>query len=287
MAEHATERARFTEMRARALANVLLSGRDDLLVQDLGVGGEDLGIDYLVTIDSKKRDLRQFAVQLKATYSPVTADNANRLLKPALNGRARYGPFPYPTVLFFFTMMEPQSWYTWVFEPVTHEDGKIILEMQEEADCRPLNENTFDQIISCVNTWYDFFYGTASGKKNTRPSGNTKRGVKAVKTNVVISEIDSVMFDYSDALLQAHEELAAAKQCSNYIVKTYPTPLRTLSGLWDREEDERGRAVISLSIVDTLTKKAASASFTRKDLQNPSHVYQKFQHLVGDVLSSG
>lgn len=287
MAEHETERARFTELRARALANVLLSGRDDLLVQDLSVGGVDFGIDYLVTIDSKKRGLRQFAVQLKATYSPVTADNANRLLKPALKRRARYGPFPYPTVLFFYTMMEPQSWYTWVFEPVTREDGKMILEMQEEADCRPLNENTFDQIVSCVNRWYDFSFGAESGKKITRPSGTIKGGVKPVKTDVVISEIDSVIFDYSDALLQAHEELAAAKQCSNYIVKAYPTPLRTLSGLWDREEDEKGRTVISLSITDALTKKAASASFTPKDLQNPSHVYQKFQHLVGAVLHSG
>ena len=287
MAEHATERARFTEMRARALTNVLLSSRDDLLVQDLSVGGVDFGIDYLVTIESKNRGLRQFAVQLKATYSPVTADNANKLLKPALKGRARYGPFPYPTVLFFYTMMEPQSWYTWVFEPVTREGGKMILEMQEEADCRPLNENTFDEIISCVNNWYDFSFGTASGKKNGRPSGRTKRGLKPEKNDVVMSEMDSVMFDYSDALLLAHEELAAAKACSNYIVKTYPTPLRTLTGLWNREEDARGQTVISLSIVDTLTKKAASASFTPKDLQNTSHVYQKFQHLVGDVLHSG
>jgi hypothetical protein len=285
MPEHATERVRFTELRARALTNVLLSGREDLLVQDLS--GVDYGIDYLVTQRSEKPGLRQFAVELRATHAPVTADTANRVLKPALQGMARYGPFPYPTVLFYFTMMESQGWYTWVSEPVNHEDGTMSLEMQEEADCRPLNESALDQIIACVNGWYDFSFGTKPGSRVTRPGRATKGGVKPVKSDVVITEIDSVTFDYSEALLKTREQLTAAKQCSNYIVKTYPTPLRTLTGLWDREEDEKGRAAITLTVMDAVTKKSATAHFTPKDIQSPAHVYQRFHNLLGEVLHPG
>ena len=282
MAEHVAERARFTEMRARALTNVLLSGREDLLFQDLS--GIDYGIDYLVTLRSEKPGLRQFGVQLKATYSPVTADTANKVLKPAIQEMARYGPFPYPTVLFYFTMMETQSWYTWVLEPVNRDNGTMILEMQEEADCRPLNENAFDQIIASVNTWYDFSFGSKPGNKVTRSGRTSKDGVKALKSEVVIKDMDSVMFDYSESLLQTPEQLSAAKKCSSYIIKTYPKPLRTLTGLWNREEDEKGREVITLTITDATTKRSATASFTSKDIQNAAHVYQRFQNLLGEVL---
>ncbi len=285
MAEHTTERARFTEMRARALTNVLLSARDELLVQDLS--GVDYGIDYLVTLGSEKPGLRQFAVQLKATHAPVTADTANKVLKPALRRMARYGPFPYPTVLFYFTMMESQGWYTWVSEPVNREDGTLTLEMQEEADCRPLNEIALDQIISCVNGWYDFSFGTKPGRTVTRPVRPSKGGVKPAKSEVVITEIDSVTFDYSEALLRTREQLTAVKQCSNYIVKTYPTPLRTLTGLWDREENEKGRTVITLTITDATTKKSATLHFTAKDVQSPAHVYRRFHDLLGEVLHPG
>jgi len=285
MAESVTERARFTEMRARALTNVLLTGRDDLLVQDLN--GADYGIDYLVTLRSGKPGLRQFAVELRATHAPVTADTANRVLKSALQGMVRYGPFPYPTVLFYFTMMESQSWYTWVMEPVNRKDGTLTLEMQEEADCRPLNEKALNQIVACVNLWYDFAFGTKPGSKVTGPPRTTKGGVRSVKSDVVITEIDSVTFDYSEVLLQAREQLAAAQRCSNYIVKTYPTPLRTLTGLWDREEDEKRRAVITLTITDAATKKSAIARFTTQDIQSPAHVYQRFHNLLGEIRNPG
>jgi len=76
MAEHSAERARFIEMRARVLTNVLLTSREDLVVEDLN--GRDYGIDYLVTLRSEKPGLRQFAVKLRATHAPVTADTANR-----------------------------------------------------------------------------------------------------------------------------------------------------------------------------------------------------------------
>ncbi|HUY87602.1 MAG TPA: hypothetical protein VMV10_02595 [Pirellulales bacterium] len=283
MAEHATERARFTEMRARALTNVLLSGREDLLVQDQS--GFDYGIDYLVTLLSDKPGLRQFAVELRATYSPVTADTANKVLEPALQGMARFGPFPYPTTLFYFTMMEPQSWYTWVMEPAERSDGTMALEMREKADSRPLNEETLDDIIARVHRWYDFSFGTKLEGKVARPARTTKSGAKAAKSEVVITETDSVTFDYSEALLQAPEQLAAARRCSSYIVKTHPNPLPTVTGWWDLEEDRR--KIITLMITDSVTRKSATMRFTLRDVQNPGHVYRTINEHLGQILRPG
>src|SRR5260370_1597551 len=109
MAEHASERARFTELRARALTNVLLSGRNDLTVQDLS--SFDNGIDYLVTVHSKNPGVRQFAVELRATHSPVTAETANNLLRPTMQAVPRPGPLPSPTALFHSPLLEPHTQY--------------------------------------------------------------------------------------------------------------------------------------------------------------------------------
>ena len=285
MAEHSAEQARFIEMRARALTNVLLTGREDLLVEDLS--GRNYGIDYLVSLRSKKPGLRQFAVSLRATHAPVTAETANKVLTPVLEGMARYGPFPYPTVLFFFTMMEPQSWYTWVMEPVNREERIMTLEMRDEADSRPLDDKALNQIVARVNLWYDYTFGSKPGSKTVHPPRASKSEMKPMKSEVVITEIDSVTFDYSDVLRQTREQLTAAQQCSNYIVKTYPTPLKTLTGFWNRVEDEKGRSIITLSIRDEVTKKGETARFTPKDIQSPAYVYRAFEKIVRDVLPPG
>ncbi len=283
MAEHASERARFTEPRARALTNVLLSGRNDLTVQDLS--SFDYGIDYLVTVHSENPGLRQFAVELRATHSPVTAETANNLLKPTMQAMARHGPFPYPTVLFYFTVMESQSWYTWVMQPVSHKDGTMTLEMQEAANCRNLDEEGLNRIVACVNQWYDFFFQRELGKQAARPAHIEKTGGRLVRPEVVIKGSDSILFDYSETLLQMREQFAAAKQCSSYILKTYPSPLPTLKGLWDRQGDMKRRAVITLTVTDTITKRSVTARFTPKDIQSPTHVYEQFKSLVGEALN--
>ncbi|MHC5539465.1 hypothetical protein ACYOEI_14705 [Singulisphaera rosea] len=35
----------------------------------------------------------------------------------------RFGPFPSPVVLFYFTMEDEAAWYTWASEPVVLSEG--------------------------------------------------------------------------------------------------------------------------------------------------------------------
>jgi hypothetical protein len=283
MAEKVSERARFTELRARALTNALLSGRDDLAVQEVGTA--DYGIGYLVTVISEKPGVRQFGVALRAAHTPVSAETANKVLLPSLQSLARYEAFPYPVVLFYFTMMDSGAWYTWVFGPTDREDESVALEMQQSPNCRPLDQGAITDIIERVHHWYDFSFSqsTKGAPRSARPQH--KSGTKPMKNKVVITEMDSIVFDYSEELMRTREQLAAAQQCSNHIAKTYPTPLRTVTGFWDRQEDEQKRAMITLKVTDTVTHKSTTLRFTPKEIQNSAYVYDHFHRQIGELLA--
>src|SRR6266852_8479667 len=111
--------------RARALATMLLTRREDLAIEE--VQG-DIGLDYLVRFHTKgKEGLREFGVELQAVWAAATKDHADKVLRPALRQVQRHGPFPRPVCLFFYTMENDGAWYTWVAEPVRSEDGKPLL----------------------------------------------------------------------------------------------------------------------------------------------------------------
>jgi len=104
----------------------------------------------------------------------VTADHADKVLKPCLQQILRYAPFPFPVVLFFFTMENSEGWYTWVEEPVVSPEGGFELVQHGEASCRPLNTGAIDEIVEAVDRWYDAFFAKATreipGKKRNKSS---------------------------------------------------------------------------------------------------------------------
>src|SRR5438067_4457716 len=95
------------EKRARALAMMLLTRREDLVIEE--VQG-DIGLDYLVRFHTKgKEGLREFGVELKAV-GPATKDQVNKVLRPALRQVQSYGPFSRPVCLFLFAMENDSAW---------------------------------------------------------------------------------------------------------------------------------------------------------------------------------
>src|SRR5437899_1765665 len=112
MADKREKRQRFIEERARALAIVHLTRRDDLVVKDSdGYPGLDLRV---TIVRGKKRAARWFGVALAGTWSATTVDHVNETLKPTMQLLRRIGPFPFPVCLFHFTMEDNQGHYTWV-----------------------------------------------------------------------------------------------------------------------------------------------------------------------------
>jgi hypothetical protein len=156
MTQKSTRQERFISERVRALAIVFLTRREDLIVSEENVDG---GVDLWVTLNPEdKVGHRKFGVELKGGWTTVTADQANQVLAPKMQSMSRYGPFPFPVVLFFFTMEKDEAWYTWVAEPVVSIEADFKIVQHRKASCRPLNRPAIDKIVQVVDQWYDAFF---------------------------------------------------------------------------------------------------------------------------------
>jgi hypothetical protein len=170
VAQKTSRQERLIQVRVRALAIMCLTRRSDLIVREETT---DIGLDLLVTVRPKaKEGLRQFGADLKGRWSALTPDTANAGLRPSLQKIRRYGPFPFPVVLFLFTMEDDKGWYTWVAEPVIAPDGSAEMRQHGEAHCRPLDDEAVDGIVDEVDRWYDAFF--ARGSKVLRSKGKSR-----------------------------------------------------------------------------------------------------------------
>lgn len=138
--------------RVRALATILLTRREDVSIQELA---EDIGLGLIVTIQhEEKPGLRQFGVKTRGVWARLTAEDANAVLSPSMRKLLRDGPFPYPVVLFLYTMEDGGGWYTWATGPYIGSNGDFELRANEEASCRRLEEKAPDEIIGRVGAWH-------------------------------------------------------------------------------------------------------------------------------------
>jgi len=175
MAEKEYQREIFVEKRAHALAMMLLSRREDLLIEE--VVQADIGLDYIVRFHTEgKEGLREFGIQLKGRWAAVTKERADKVLRSSMQQMKRYGPSLRPVCLFFFTMENDGAWYTWVAEPIEWEDRKPMLRSYDEADCRELDRRALKDIIDRVDRWYDAIFPSLV---TNGPAGNKADGKRA------------------------------------------------------------------------------------------------------------
>ena len=159
MAQKNALQERLIAERARASAIVYLTGRPDVTVKE---DTEEIGVELLAFIRPKgRRGIRQFGVALKGAWEGVTSARAKEVLRPTMRGLLRNGPFPFPVVLFFFTMQDDRARYAWVAEPIISPDGGAELRIHDEAKCLPLDERIADGIVARINDWYDAYYARA------------------------------------------------------------------------------------------------------------------------------
>jgi hypothetical protein len=170
MTQKISQQKRLLRERARALATVYLTRRPDLTIREERA---DIGVDLLVCLHPDgKEGLRQLGVEFRGAVSAVTADHANKVLGPSMQKMLRYGPFPFPVVLFFFTMENDQGWYAWAAEPYIAADGSPELRQHGEADCRKLDEQSVDEIVDLVDRWYDAFFAKTSKTVSAKAKRN-------------------------------------------------------------------------------------------------------------------
>ncbi|HYT87944.1 MAG TPA: hypothetical protein VEL76_04435 [Gemmataceae bacterium] len=162
----------FVTERAKALAVVLLTRRDDLAVKETQ---EENGLDYTVRImTGHNGGDRPFGVYMGASMASVTLEEANKQLKPVMGKVQSIGPFHFPVCVFYFTVKDDQGYYAWAYEPLVTAEGQLRLTAHAEAHCNKLRNESLEDIISAVMRWYDIFYATITS------SGDVEQAETAV-----------------------------------------------------------------------------------------------------------
>ncbi len=142
---------RFIEDRARSLASVYLTRRDDVLITDAPRGaGVDL---HAIIKTSKGRPERRFGIVLEGRKADLTVTRANASVESTLETLSRR-EFSYPVTLFLFRMENDRGFFTWVVEPLVTEQGPL-LEPHTTASFTDLDTNAVNEIVASVSAWYD------------------------------------------------------------------------------------------------------------------------------------
>ncbi|MCI0461187.1 MAG: hypothetical protein L0Z62_29925 [Gemmataceae bacterium] len=148
----------FIAERGKALALVLLTRRDDLLVKETK---EENGLDYTVHIKTPDNLGDQpFGVYVASGMTPVTLDGASKQLQPVMEKVQSIGRFAFPVCVFYFTVKDDEGYHAWAYEPFVTPEGTLKLLLPAEARCRKLNNESLAEIVSAVQRWYEGFYST-------------------------------------------------------------------------------------------------------------------------------
>jgi len=142
----------FIADQVRALATIILTRRGDLTIMETK---KDTGLDFHVTIGREDKPMRLlFGVLLRGVMSPVSPDQASKVLDPTMGQFQGMRKFTYPVCLFLFTMREEQAFFSWLAEPIVN-DGVPKLVHHNKANVVPLTNDFLDYVIQQIVGWYD------------------------------------------------------------------------------------------------------------------------------------
>ena len=149
-----TDEARelFLADRARALAAVILTRREDLTIADTR---QSTGLDLHVSIVREDKPMRlAFGVLLRSVSSPMSADIANQILGPTMGQFQGMRKFTYPVCLLFFTMRDEKAYFSWLAEPILTSGAPKLVHLAK-ANCVELTDERLGQLIEQIVNWYD------------------------------------------------------------------------------------------------------------------------------------
>ena len=148
----AESKEHFIADRVRALTAVILTRRSDLTIAETK---QSTGLDYHVFIDREDKPMRlAFGVLLRGVSSPMTAENANKVLGPTMGQFHGMRKFTYPVCLFFFTMRDEKGYFSWLAEPILTEAGPKLVH-NDKAHCVNLTDEFLEEAIERIVGWFD------------------------------------------------------------------------------------------------------------------------------------
>ena len=140
----------FVEQRSEALATLLLSRRDDVVVRE--VDKHDSGVDLTVLLrEDNEITPKYFVVQIKGTTDLEGREwmkGVSHLF--AFEEKQHY----VPSCIFVVDVRANKIVYSWIAEPSTVDD-KAVLKLHNIGNYRDLTLEEVDKIVQQVRDWYD------------------------------------------------------------------------------------------------------------------------------------
>ena len=148
----------YVDERLESLAIMHLTRRADLnVIREIRERGRlvDLVVEI---IDSNRPGWKTFGVELKGSKSPVTVDEADKVMGEFLRRFLdAHGEPTFPYCLFYFTMDDGQGYVTWIAEPVMRAGSPKLLYHRTSA-CAALDRKALDRIVDQVQAWYGAYH---------------------------------------------------------------------------------------------------------------------------------
>ena len=141
------------EERLPSLTLVQLLRRSDLKVS---VDRQDRGLSYIVDIMKRKKPTsKQFGVIAHGCVADVSLEVANEKVGRIVQVIHAQRRFFIPVCLFYFSMRRDVGYYTWLAEPLVGEEMGPRLRLLRQAECKLLNRQAVDSIVTNVEQYYD------------------------------------------------------------------------------------------------------------------------------------
>ena len=145
------ERLRVAGRRARSLVYLLLARRDDLRVR-VGGDGDDVPLDFAVSIGPASQAARRFDISLHPTLDDKTFDRPENHAATIDSGLV-WPDLPFPVVKFLVHAVRDEMKYRWLLRPHVAECGFTLT--VRNATWERLDPAALEAIVAEVAGWYD------------------------------------------------------------------------------------------------------------------------------------
>ena len=145
------ERLRVAGRRARSLCYLLLARRDDLKVRVAG-DGDDVPLDFAVSIGPTSPAARRFDISLHTTLDDGTFDRPEEHAETIDQGVV-WPDLPFPVVKFLVHAVRDEMKFRWLLRPHVAECGFTLT--ARDAAWERLDPAALGGIVAEVAGWYD------------------------------------------------------------------------------------------------------------------------------------
>jgi hypothetical protein len=148
----------YVGQRAETLAREFLTRSPDVELHRFDSGQ----VDYILTLRphpiSKPHGFMAFGAIVKGTERDIAEEAAaSRYLMSHMfekKNKSRAPDYFIPMIVIVYSVKSNVGYFAWISKPEVVE-GKPILQTSDELECHRINQESLDDMISCVRSWYD------------------------------------------------------------------------------------------------------------------------------------